>query len=87
LRKILWSALVVAVACWTVITPAQAQTYPSTPIRLIVPFPPGGGTDLTARIAAEALTKPLGQNVIVENKPGAVTQIGIEFVVRTAHIR
>jgi tripartite-type tricarboxylate transporter receptor subunit TctC len=70
----------VTVACWVIA--AQAQTYPDRPIRLVVPFPPGGGTDLTARIVAEALTKSLGQNVIVENRPGAGSQIGIEQVVK-----
>jgi tripartite-type tricarboxylate transporter receptor subunit TctC len=80
LKKILWLAVAALVACWT--APSQAQTYPTKPIRLIVPFPPGGGTDLTARIAAEALTKSLGQNVIVENRAGAASQIGIEVVAK-----
>ncbi len=61
---------------------ARAQDYPTKPIRLIVPFAPGGGTDLSARIVAEGLTKSLGQNVIVENRPGAGTQLGIEYVAR-----
>ncbi len=61
---------------------ARAQDYPTKPIRLIVPFAPGGGTDLSARIVAEGLTRSLGQNVIVENRPGAGTQLGIEYVAR-----
>jgi tripartite-type tricarboxylate transporter receptor subunit TctC len=61
---------------------AQPAAYPSQPIKIIVPFTPGGGTDLTARIVAEALTKSLNQSVVVENKPGAASQIGIDFVVK-----
>ena len=61
---------------------AQPAAYPSQPIKIIVPFTPGGGTDLTARIVAEVLTKSLNQSVVVENKPGAASQIGIDFVVK-----
>lgn len=63
---------------------ARAADYPTKPIRLVVPFPPGGGTDLTARIAADALTRSLGQNVIVENVEGAASQIGINQVAKSA---
>jgi tripartite-type tricarboxylate transporter receptor subunit TctC len=61
---------------------AQPAAYPSQPIHLIVPFTPGGGTDLTARIVADALSKSLNQSVVVENRPGAASQIGIDMVVR-----
>ncbi len=64
---------------------AVAETYPTKPIRLIVPFPPGGGTDLTARIAAEALSRSLGQNVIVENVEGAASQIGIDQAAKSSN--
>lgn len=64
------------------ITPAFAQAYPARSITLVVPFPPGGGTDTGARIIAEQLSKRLGQTVIVENKGGAAGQIGAEFVAK-----
>ena len=62
---------------------ASAQKYPDKPVRLIVPFPPGGGTDLTARIAAEYLSQKLGGSVVVENKPGAATAIGMDLVAKS----
>jgi len=64
--------------------PALAQTWPSRPIRFIVPFPAGGTTDLIARIMGQWLTERLGQQVIVENKPGGGTNIGVQAVVNAA---
>lgn len=61
---------------------ASAQTYPSKPIEWVVPYPPGGGTDVVARLLAESMGKILGQNIIVANKPGAATNIGAEYVSR-----
>jgi len=64
-------------------TAALAQgKYPERPIRLIVPFPPGGGVDLTARLLAEPLAKELGQTIVIENKGGAGGLIGIEAMSR-----
>jgi tripartite-type tricarboxylate transporter receptor subunit TctC len=59
---------------------ALAQDYPNKPIRLIVPFAPGGGADNTARIISDPLSKRLGQPVIIEYKPGAGGVIGAAFV-------
>ena len=63
--------------------PAQAQTFPSKTIRIIVPYAPGGSIDLTARVIAKNLQDSVGQNVIVENKPGANAAIGIEALLRS----
>ena len=57
---------------------ASAESFPNRPIKIIVPFPPGGGVDLTARLLMEPLSKELGQTVIVENKGGAGGIIGVE---------
>ena len=63
---------------------AAAQTYPSQPIRLISPFPPGGSVDITARLIAEPLAAQLGQRIIVDNRSGASGNIGMEAAARAA---
>lgn len=63
-------------------TSAQAQAWPSKPIRFIVPFPPGGSSDLMSRAIAPRLTEKLGQPVVVENRPGAGGMIGVEAVAK-----
>lgn len=61
---------------------AQAQSFPSQPVRIVVPYPAGGVADLMARDVADGLTKIYGQAVLVENKPGAGGHLGAEFVVK-----
>jgi tripartite-type tricarboxylate transporter receptor subunit TctC len=63
---------------------AFAQSYPTKPIRLVVPSSPGGGTDITGRILAQKLTELLRQQVLVDNRAGAGTRIGNEFVAKSA---
>ena len=63
---------------------ALGQAWPSKPIHYLVPFPPAGATDITARIIADKITGPLGQPVIVENRPGAAGNVGSEVVAKSA---
>ena len=65
-------------------TGVHAQAYPYKPVRMIVPFPPGGGTDYTARLIGQKLSELWGQPVVIENRPGASTIIGSELVVKSA---
>src|SRR5688500_11326273 len=62
----------------------HAQTFPTKPLRIIVPFPPGGASDATSRIIGEQIAKPLGQPVIVENRPGAGATIGYDLGAKAA---
>jgi tripartite-type tricarboxylate transporter receptor subunit TctC len=75
--------LCVAIACALAAAPAAADTYPSRPIRIVVPFPAGGGADATTRIVAESLARRLGQPVYVENKGGSGGVLGTEAVARS----
>ena len=61
---------------------AWAQAYPARPVRLIVPVGPAGATDITARLVGQWLSERLGQQFIIENRPGAGSNIGTEAVVR-----
>src|SRR2546423_456017 len=64
-------------------TRAAQADYPSRPVRIIVPSPPSGGTDIVARVLAQHFSKAFGQQFIVENKPGAGNMIGIEAAARS----
>ncbi|WP_405547790.1 Bug family tripartite tricarboxylate transporter substrate binding protein [Variovorax paradoxus] len=76
-------AIPLALALCAIQAPGFAQTFPSRPVTLVVPFPPGGGTDTGGRVIAEQLGRRWGQPVIVENKGGAAGQIGTDFVAKS----
>ena len=77
IRPIVFAAMTAAAAI------AQAQNYPVKPIRFLVPFPPGGGTDTMARIMAPKLAEALGQQVIIDNRGGAGATIGTEIAAKS----
>ncbi|MEO7403035.1 MAG: tripartite tricarboxylate transporter substrate-binding protein, partial [Burkholderiales bacterium] len=63
---------------------ALAQAYPDKPIRLVVPYPPGGSSDVLGRLVAQKMTESMGQNVLVDNRAGASGNIGTDFVAKAA---
>ncbi len=81
-RRTLLAASTIALAAALASGGALAQSFPAKPISLVVPFPPGGTTDVLARALAERLGPVLGQPVIVENKPGAGATIGADYVAK-----
>jgi tripartite-type tricarboxylate transporter receptor subunit TctC len=83
MRRFIWPLIVLGgVVAWTFA--AQAQPYPSNPVHIIVAYPAGGATDVIARAVAQRLSELWGQPVVVENKGGAGTQIGAEYVAKAA---
>ena len=80
----MFGKLLVAMAALVAAFGAHAQTDPTKPVRLIVGFPPGGSNDIVARLLAPKLTQSLGQQVIVENRPGANATIATDFVAKSA---
>src|SRR5205809_7215920 len=71
-----------ALAALAIPSSALAQGYPAKPVRMIVAYPPGGGTDIVGRVVAQKLGESLGQSVVVENRGGASGNIGTEFAAR-----
>ena len=84
MRKGLFTALLAGAVLAAAAASAQAQSFPSKPIRIIVPFSAGGGVDLLARIISQEFQKQWGQPAVVENKPGAGGNIGTDFVAKSA---
>ena len=78
-RRVLATGLALMLSC----APALAQQYPDKPVKLVVPFPPGGPTDVFARVLSVALSEQLGQQVVIENKGGAGGTVGTEQVAKS----
>jgi len=81
--RVRWTAAVWACAAWMFCMPAWAQ-YPDRPIRIIVPFPAGDGLDVQARLIGQKLSERLGQQVVIDNKPGAGGNLGATEAARAA---
>src|SRR4051812_34584821 len=78
-------ALLVTMAIGLAAAPALAQPYPSKPVHFIVPYPPGGNTDIVARIYAEKLSQRLGQPVVIDNRGGAAGTLGVGIATKAAN--
>jgi tripartite-type tricarboxylate transporter receptor subunit TctC len=78
------AGVVLAAAVSATAIPAAAQTFPTRPVRMVVPYPPGGANDIIGRLLAPVMTQELGQNVIVDNRGGGNTLIGSEIVATSA---
>ncbi len=77
--------LTLATICMVLVTPLNglAQAYPDKPVRIVVPFPPGGGTDIVARLLGQKLTEAMGQSFVVENRAGAGGTLGAEAAAKS----
>lgn len=84
LKKTLAMTAVLATACLAGPLAAQTTDFPNKPVRIVVPFPPGGATDITARVVAEKLSAKWGQAVVIDNKAGAGGNVGSDLVAKAA---
>ena len=84
LNRRVWLCAAASVVALSAGTAVQAQAYPTKPIRLVVPFAAGGGTDVLARVVGEKMSAGLGQPVVIDNKPGAAGLIGTDMVAKAA---
>ncbi len=84
IKKVKWTRIAFATLAFPVLAVAQSDNYPTKPIRIIVPFAPGGSVDLISRLIASKMGELLGQQIIVDNRAGASGNIGSEMVARAA---
>ncbi|MPZ47507.1 MAG: tripartite tricarboxylate transporter substrate binding protein [Betaproteobacteria bacterium] len=84
MRSCLWLVLMACAGTCYITANAHAQNYPDRPVRLVVGFPPGGAADIIARIVGQKLSEGWGQQVVVDNRPGAGSTIGAEITARAA---
>jgi tripartite-type tricarboxylate transporter receptor subunit TctC len=81
-RRAFTLVILVIVSCLDLVTPASAQTFPSRPIKIVVPVAPGGATDILARLLAQQIGRANGPIMVIENRPGAGGVVGTEAVAR-----
>ena len=83
-RTVVFGGLVAVMLCAQATSVAQtASSFPNQPIRMVVPYPPGGPTDITARVVAAEMSKTIGQNIVIDNRPGTSGMIGSEMVTKS----